>query len=185
MKANAVYEYLTLFIMAIGAAIVQSGVDPVFFGQVKPPCLLAVAVYYAWLRPLGAALAAAVVCGLLQDGLGVLPPGTSVAWMAFLAVACHRVAARKVVPVNVATCVGLVVAAVAPTVAVEYVALRLFGGVGALRWYFLLSRVAGGVLLALPVAAVTVLAGMGLNKMALKTDKEAHGDAHDWTRHRT
>ena len=188
MNANTVYEYLTLFVMAVAAAILQSGVYPVFFGQAKPPVLMAVALYYAWMRPVPVALVSALVCGLLQDGIGVLPAGTSVAWMVFLAVACHRLRTRFALNgsemlVNVAVCMGLVVAVAPLTVAVEYVSLRLFGGIGALRWYFLLSRVTGCTLLAIPVGIVTVLTGIGLNAMALKTQTEKRGDTHDWTRH--
>ena len=187
MKMNTVYECLTLFIMAIGAAILQSGVNPVFFGQAKPPFLMAVALYYAWMRPVGTAMAAALLCGLLQDGIGVLPAGTSVAWMAALAVACHRLrhslGIGSEVPVNAIVCMALVVVTAPLTVGVEYVSLRLFGGIGELRWYFLFSRVVGSALLALPVGAVTVLAGIGLTKLALKTQTEKQGHARDWTQH--
>jgi len=185
---NTVYEYLTLFIMAVAAAILQSGVNPVFFGQAKPPFLMAVALYFAWMRPVGVALAAALLCGLLQDGIGVLPAGTSVAWMAFLAVGCHRLrhglGLGSEIPVNAAVCMALVVAVAPLTVGVEYVSLRLFGGIGELRWYFLFSRVVGCTLLAVPVGAVSVLAGIGLTKLALKTKTEKQGDSHDWTQHR-
>jgi len=35
-----------------------------------------------------------------------------------------------------------------------------------------------------PVGAVSVLAGIGLTKLALKTKTEKQGDSHDWTQHR-
>jgi hypothetical protein len=108
--------------------------------------------------------------------------------MVCLAVACHRVKVqfrldRAEGIVTAIFCMALVVAVAPLTVGAEYASLRLFGDTLALRWYFLLSRVIVCTLLAIPTGIVTVLVGMGLNKMALKPtmQMEDHGD---WTQHR-
>ena len=82
-----VYDVLALAILLVAAAALQQACGPWLWGLAKPPFLLAVASYYALLRPLTLAVPAAFCAGAWADGLGSVPfPATLLAALAVLAV---------------------------------------------------------------------------------------------------
>ena len=80
------YNLLALAILMVAAALLQQACGPWFWGLAKPPFLLAVAAYYALLRPLPLAIPAAFWAGVWADGLGSVPfPATLLASLGLLA----------------------------------------------------------------------------------------------------
>jgi rod shape-determining protein MreD len=66
-----------LFLLVFGA-VCQVVVPSVFFpGNARMPVLAGLVVYYALTRSLGTALRAAVLAGLLQDAMSLIPLGYS------------------------------------------------------------------------------------------------------------
>lgn len=60
------------------AALVQSLVPATpWMGMSKPPCLLGVVLYYALTHPRGAVLVVAILAGIVQDSLSLIPMGYS------------------------------------------------------------------------------------------------------------
>ena len=74
-----------VMLMLLGsAAALQTILPPPPGGFLKVPLLAAVAFYYALDRQMRVALVAAVWAGILTDGLGGVPPGTSALVLALL-----------------------------------------------------------------------------------------------------
>lgn len=81
-----------VMLIAIMAAMLIENVLPGWsaYFHVKAPVLMGIVIYYALNRSLGLALAAAVVGGILYDGLCGLPPGCSVITMALFVALFRR-----------------------------------------------------------------------------------------------
>ena len=71
--ADRIFDVLALAVLLVLAAALQQGLGPWAWGLAKPPFLLAVAAYYALLRPLWLAVPAAFCAGAWADGLGSVP----------------------------------------------------------------------------------------------------------------
>ncbi len=66
-----------LFVLTIGA-LLQAVIPAVLsLGQAKVPALAAVVVYYALVRDRRTLLSVAIVAGIVQDGMGLIPFGYS------------------------------------------------------------------------------------------------------------
>lgn len=172
------FNLLVLFIVSTVSAVLQDFWTPIGIGCVKPPFLLATAVYYAWMRPPAFAVPAVFWCGILSDGLGALPLGTSV--VAFLAMlGLFRRIGKKQLAETVSLCTLLGICAVPAVAAVECMSLYLAGRLPSVPWRFLGSRVMWSGLLAFPVCvAVAWLAGR-LDKMAYNLQTENHVGNYD------
>lgn len=70
---------LVVMLFALICGAVLQAVTPAWplFGQAKAPILLAFVLYYALARTRGQLLQAAILAGILQDGLGMIPFGYS------------------------------------------------------------------------------------------------------------
>ncbi len=69
---------LLTFLFVLGAALGQAWLGPVrMLGEVRPPLLLGVVVYFALNRSLACGLAIAFAAGTIQDLLSLAPPGFS------------------------------------------------------------------------------------------------------------
>ena len=71
--ADRFFDALALAVLLVLAAALQQGLGPWAWGLAKPPFLLAVAAYYALLRPLWLAVPASFCAGAWADGLGSVP----------------------------------------------------------------------------------------------------------------
>lgn len=64
------FDGVALGVLLLLAGVGQCVLGPWFWGLYKPPLLMAVVVYFALMRPRGVASAAALLGGILADGLG-------------------------------------------------------------------------------------------------------------------
>ncbi len=88
---------LPVMLMLLGsAAALQTVLPPIPGSLLKFPLLAAVAFYYASNRQVWVALVVAVWAGILTDGLGGVPPGTSAIVLALIALVLAGL--RNVVP---------------------------------------------------------------------------------------
>ena len=71
--ADRFFDALALAVLLVLAAALQQGLGPWAWGLAKPPFLLAVAAYYALLRPMWLAVPASFCAGAWADGLGSVP----------------------------------------------------------------------------------------------------------------
>lgn len=80
-----------IFMLALGAVL--QAVLPAWavLGLARVPVLLGLVLYYALTRPRAAALRAAVLAGLLQDGLGMIPLGYSSFCFSVMSIAVNHV----------------------------------------------------------------------------------------------
>lgn len=144
-----------MLMLLVTAAALQTLLPPLPLCLLKPPLLPAVALYYALRRQPQRALVAALWAGILADGLGGVPAGTSA--FVLLTVALVLLALRQVLPGESWTTTALAGAAVAPLLAgAQALALRrqweCAPGAAALLVTLLVLAVAGA-LLATAVAA--------------------------------
>lgn len=174
------HNALVMFILTTVAAALQDGLPPLPWGGMKPPILLAVAVYYAFLRPVPYAVPAVLWCGVLQDGLGGLPTGTSLAGMVALLAFCVAWG-RTQLPETRLTC-SLVGAGAAFLLSLaEYASLRSAGVLPSRPWSFIVLRAALCGAFAVPVCAVTAAVAGLLDNLALNTRTENDADGFDWS----
>jgi rod shape-determining protein MreD len=88
---------LPVMLMLLGsAAALQTALPPIPGSLLKFPLLAAVAFYYASNRPIWVTLVVALWAGILTDGLGGVPPGTSAIVLALIALVLAGL--RNVVP---------------------------------------------------------------------------------------
>lgn len=139
---------LPVIVMLLGtAAALQCVLPPLPVHQLKIPLLAAVAFYYALDRPLLPALVVALWAGILTDGLGGVPPGTSAVVLA--AIALFVAGLRQVVPESTLTGAALLGAVGAPLLALmQALLLRRHGAVDPL------VQPLGGALLLAPAGAL-------------------------------
>ncbi|MCX7591894.1 MAG: hypothetical protein N2255_09745 [Kiritimatiellae bacterium] len=82
---------LLVVLFTVMAAIAQSQLPtPAFLGHVKWPCLPAVVLYFALHRNLDVAVTVAILAGMMQDALGLMPLGLSVLCFVFVAMVTAR-----------------------------------------------------------------------------------------------
>jgi hypothetical protein len=181
MKPSApLYNVLVMFVLTTVGAVLQDGLPPLAWGALKPPFLLAVATYYALLRPLPYAVPAVLWCGLLQDGLGSLPDGTSLAGMVALLAFCV-LWGRSQLPESRLMCVLVGAGSAVILSLIEYVSLRMSGLLPSLPWSFVFPRAALCGAFAIPVCAVTAAVAGLLDQLALNTRTENDADGFDWS----
>jgi rod shape-determining protein MreD len=161
-----------MLMMLVTAAALQTLLPPLPLCLLKPPLLPAVALYYALRRQPQRSLVAALWAGILTDGLGGVPAGTSA--FVLLAVALLLLALRQVLPGESWTTAALAGAAVAPLLAgAQALALRrqweCAPGPATLLVTLLVLAAAGALLTAAAAAA-----GRGLDLWAgnVKTREE-------------
>ena len=120
---------LPVIVMLLGtAAALQCVLPPLPVHPLKVPLLAAVAFYYALERPLLPALVVALWAGILTDGLGGVPPGTSAVFLALAALVVAGL--RQVVPVASWTGAAILGAVGAPLLALlQALLLRRQGAV--------------------------------------------------------
>ncbi len=175
------YNLLVLYVLATLGAWLQEGVRPLGAGQLKPPVLLAVATYYALLRPPWLAVVAAVWCGWLLEGLaGALPPGLGLMGLALPCAGC-LLWGRRQLPETALSCVVVVSAAGLLLTWVEFVWMRLGGRLEGWGLFDVALRSLSGALLAAPVTALTVWTAMRLDRWALNVRTERDDDGFDWS----
>jgi rod shape-determining protein MreD len=81
---------LTLFLLLVAALAQSLTPAAAWLGTSKPPFLLAVALYYALTQERGAAVTVAMLAGILQDSLSLIPLGFSAFWFTVLGLWLHR-----------------------------------------------------------------------------------------------
>ena len=137
---------LPVIVMLLGtAAALQCVLPPLPVHPLKVPLLAAVAFYYALERPLLPALVVALWAGILTDGLGGVPPGTSAVFLALIALVVAGL--RQVVPMSSWTGAWTLGAVGAPLLA--------------LLQALLLRRQGADIPMALPLAGALMLAPAG------------------------
>lgn len=147
------YQVFGAAVLVTSAAMLQEACGPWFWGLAKPPFLLAVATYYALLRPLPLAVPAVFCAGAWADGLGTVPfPATLVA--ALLLVAFCAVRGRAVLNRTPLCCAWLGAIAALATLLLQAVALFRAGLLHEPAG-MIAGRLAAGALLALPVSLAT------------------------------
>ncbi len=139
---------LPVIVMLLGtAAALQCVLPPLPVHPLKIPLLAAVAFYYALDRPLLPALVVALWAGILTDGLGGVPPGTSAVVLAVIALIVAGL--RQVVPESTWYGAALLGAVSAPLLAfVQALMLRRHGAMVPL------ALPLGGALLLAPAGAL-------------------------------
>lgn len=180
MNGRAWSSALVLFVGVAVAAALQEFCGPFGAFRAKIPALMGVAVYYAMRREPHWGLAAAVWCGVLEDGLGPVPLGASL--LAYLGAwaLCFRVL-RPQVEEGALSC-ALAGAALAPALLlVQYLALRLAGGYPARPASFLACRLLAGGFCGGAAALAAALALRGLDWISANVGLEEAGDEVGWT----
>ena len=88
--------WLVMLIVLVAAAVTQAMAPPsALLGHAKPPCLLAVVLYYALTRDTRFALVSGLLAGILQDSMSPMPLGYSPA--VFCVAGCVVGLSRRVV----------------------------------------------------------------------------------------
>jgi rod shape-determining protein MreD len=132
------------------------------------------------LRPVWLAGLSAVLAGLLLDGLGAVPVGTSLIGMALLLAFC-LLFGRRQMSESIVSCVLVTVGGSVLMTVLHYVTLRWNGNVPAMETSLLLARIVLNGAVAIPVGAVGALAAKALDHAALNTHSEKHADSFDWS----
>ena len=166
-----VYDTLAVVVLIVFGTLFQDACPPFAFGQAKPQFLTAIVIYYAWTRPFSVAFPVAIVCGVLQNGLGSLPNGASVVLMLGVMLFCTRFAKHQL-PDRLASCVILAIALAPVLTGLEYVLMRISGRIPEMRYMFIGSRVVWSILLAAPVCVATLLAARLLGAFAAQGNQE-------------
>ncbi len=175
------YNLLVLYVLVTLAAILQEGLRPLAWGQVKPPFLLAVATYYALLRPPWIAVLAALWCGWMREGLsGGLPPGVALLGLVLTAAGC-TVWGRRQLPETALSCVVVVSAMGALLTWIEFVWLRAGGRIAGWSLLDVGLRSLTLALIAVPVAGLTAWFAMRLDRWALNVRTETDDEGFDWS----
>jgi rod shape-determining protein MreD len=128
-------------------------VPPVPVANIKLPCLLSVCVYYAVRREPGYGFAAALWCGVMQDGLDSIPYGVSALSFCLITALCI-VLVKKQMPDNTVSCVLVAVAGGVLIEVLQYGALMCSGQYAALPGKFLMIRLLIFVAVTIPVTAI-------------------------------
>lgn len=71
---------IMIFLLLVGGLLQSLIPASPLLGLAKPPFLLAVALYYALAHPRGTAVIAAILAGIIQDSMSLLPVGYSSFW---------------------------------------------------------------------------------------------------------
>jgi rod shape-determining protein MreD len=80
---------LALFLLLVAALAQSLAPGTAWMGASKPPFLLAVALYYALTHRRGAVVTVAMLAGILQDSLSLMPLGFSAFWFTGLGLLLH------------------------------------------------------------------------------------------------
>ena len=142
-----------IFLLLVAGVLQSLTPAVVWLASSKTPFLLGVTVYYAFTHSRGVTAAAAVLAGVLQDSLSLIPVGYSAFCLAGFAFALHhwRGVLFRDSPLTVAVA-GAVLGALM-TLAL-YVMLLLGTETVSVPWWWLLLKMAGSGLLGLLAAPV-------------------------------
>ena len=176
-RLRLLFNVLVFWIAAAPAAVLQARCPPLGPAGVKPPFLLALAVYYAWMRPPRVAAPALAACSLLADGLGAVPLGTSL--LGYLAILAAVRTGRRRLQENLLVCAPIGLAAAPPLAGLECLALRLSGQLPAVPWTLLGTRALWSAALALPLCAAYAGFVRMLDRAAYNLQEENHAGTFD------
>jgi len=146
-----------IFLLLLAGVLQSLTPAAVWLASAKTPFLLGVTVYYAFTHSRGVTVAAAVLAGVLQDSLSLIPVGYSAFCLAVIAFVVHHW--RGVLFRDSAFTVAVVgaVSGALMTLAL-YVMLLLGTEAISVPWWWLLLKMAGSGLLGLLAAPVVWVA---------------------------
>ena len=178
MKLRIAKSLLVMFVAVTLAAVLQELLPPVPAGDVKLPFLFAVCVYYAVRREPGYGLAAAVWCGVIQDGLDSVPYGVSALSFCLITALCV-VLVKKQMPDDMVSCVIVAVVGGVLIEALQYGALVGSGHFMVVPGSFLMVRLLVFIAVSIPVSAlvaglVRVMDSISAN-VGMENDNETLG----------
>jgi len=181
MKARLAKTILAMFVAVVMAAILQELVPAFSAAHVKLPCLLGVAVYYSMCREPVYGVTAAVVCGVLQDGLGNIPYGVSLISFCVTSLLCILVLRRQL-PENTVSCMIVGMAGGLLTQVLQYAALVWSGQYAVLPFLFLMLRAAAVAVVSGLTAGVMAVFARHMDCISGNAGLENDGDSFSWNK---
>lgn len=169
MKPRIWTTLLVLFVLLAFALIGRTFLPVPFLPSVCWELLLALCIYYAMRREAVFSGIAAFCCGILEEGLCLLPAGFAMLFFLGSALLCHNVL-RPQMNESCFSC-AIVGAAVFPVWTLfEYIVLRLFTDFTPLPFFFVLGRIALAIPLGFVAAGLTALVSHRLDWISANVD---------------
>ena len=169
MKPRVWTTLLVLFVLLAFALIGRTFLPVPFLPSVCWELLLALCIYYAMRREAVFSGIAAFCCGILEEGLCLLPSGFAMLFFLGSALLCHNML-RPQMNESCFSC-AIVGAAVFPVCTLfEYIVLRLFTDFTPLPFFFVLGRIALAIPLGFVAAGLTALLSHRLDWISANVD---------------
>jgi rod shape-determining protein MreD len=164
-----------VMLLLVGAAVQAVIPTSPWTGQVAAPVLPALVVYFSLYRGGTAALVAAVLAGLFQDSLSLMPTGYSSFGFALVALMIGRY--RDVMVIASPLTHGVVTAVVAAGLVVWLTLLLVVGGEMAWPGWWMVARVAGALALGAVCGPLVIALAAGLEERLgiVQGSNEDHG----------
>ena len=167
------FDLLALVSLLVLSAVLQQTCGPWLWGLAKPPFLLAIASYYALLRPLRYAFPVAFIAGAWADGLGSVPVPATL-FTALVLVGFCALHGRAVLNRTPIACTLLGTVGTLTTFLLQAIALRCAGRLADAPSVFLL-RLVCQTALAIPVVFATSWFAVLFERATGNTPKEGKG----------
>ena len=177
--SDRLFDALALAVLLVFAAVLQQGLGPWAWGLAKPPFLLAIAAYYAQLRPMWLAVPASFCAGAWADGLGSAP-GCPIFVASLALLAFSAFCGRQQLTRSLGSCVFVGTVAVLAATLLQALTLAMAPGGLPDAVPVFAARLVCQTALAVPTILATALFARAFERLAGNIDsKKGEEVAHD------